>query len=169
MTKQDEVKWLSAEERAAWLSLGALMNKLPAALDAQLQEDEGLSYFEYMILAMLSEQEDRSMQMSDLANLIAGSLSRLSHAAKRLENQGYMWRERMPGPGRKTRATITQKGYDKVVAAAPGHVTRVRELVIDSASPEQLQAVSEVLLTILRKIDPEDPLAGASDSQCLEA
>jgi hypothetical protein len=62
-----EPRWLSPDERATWLSLVGVMVKLPAALDAQLQRDSGLSYFEYMVLAMLSEQPDRLMRMSELA------------------------------------------------------------------------------------------------------
>jgi len=85
-------RWLSPEERATWLSLVGVMVKLPAALDAQLQRDSGLSYFEYMVLAMLSEQPDRLMRMSELAAAINASLSRLSHIAKRLEGQGFITR-----------------------------------------------------------------------------
>ena len=87
-----EPRWLSPEERATWLSLVGVMVKLPAALDAQLQRDSGLSYFEYMVLAMLSEQPDRMMRMSELAAAINASLSRLSHLAKRLEGQGFITR-----------------------------------------------------------------------------
>ena len=63
----EEPRWLSPQERAAWLSLVGVMVKLPAALDAQLQRDAGLSYFEYMVLAMLSAQPDRTLRMSELA------------------------------------------------------------------------------------------------------
>ncbi|QYJ03224.1 MarR family transcriptional regulator [Nocardioides panacisoli] len=150
----DDVRWLSADERAAWQALTALAIKLPAALDAQLQDDEGLSFFEYMIMAMLSEQEDRTLQMSELAAATSASLSRLSHAAKRLESQGFLRRERLPGPGRRTRAELTDAGHDKIVAAAPGHVRRVRELVIDGASRAQLRALREVAEDVMPRIDP---------------
>src|SRR6478672_3011710 len=92
-TGHPEPRWLSPEERAAWLSLVGVMVKLPAALDAQLQRDSGLSYFEYMVLAMLSEQRDRLMRMSELAAAINASLSRLSHIAKRLEGPGFITRQ----------------------------------------------------------------------------
>ena len=83
-----EPEWLSAQERAAWLSLVGVMVKLPAALDAQLQRDSDMSYIEYMVLAMLSEQPERRLRMSELAATINSSLSRLSNVAKRLEGQG---------------------------------------------------------------------------------
>lgn len=153
---EGEPPWLSAKEQRAWLGAAALMMRLPGALDTQLQEDSGLSFFEYMVLAVLSEQDDRSLQMSDIAKAASASLSRLSHTVRRLESQELVVRERLPGPGRATLATLTEKGFTKVVAAAPGHVRRVRELLIDAVSAEQLHALGEVGRTVIRQIDPDD-------------
>jgi len=154
-TGPDDVQWLSPDERAAWLAVAAVMIKLPAALDNQLQADEGLSFFEYMVMAMLSEQEDRRLQMSELAAAASASLSRLSHAVKRLEGQGYLRRERLPGAGRRTCAELTDTGYAKVVQAAPGHVRRVRELLIDAVAPEQLSVLRAVGEIVVERADPQ--------------
>lgn len=150
----NEVRWLTAEERASWLAAAALIVKLPNALDAQLQADQKLSFFEYMILAVLSEQDDRTLQMSDIADATSASLSRLSHTVKRLEGQGLVRRERIEGAGRRTNAVLTQAGMDKVVAAAPGHVARVRELVVDAVSPGDLAALRRIGHQVLDRIDP---------------
>jgi len=149
-----EPRWLSADERAAWLSLVGVMVRLPAALDAQLQRDADLSYIEYMVLAMLSEQPDRRLRMSELAAAINSSLSRLSHVAKRLEGQGYIRRESDQADGRYTNALLTDEGWSAVVASAPGHVAAVRSLVFDPLTPDQrsgLRATGErILATIAR-------------------
>ncbi|KHL19529.1 DNA-binding MarR family transcriptional regulator [Mumia flava] len=154
-TTDDQVRWLSPEERAAWLAVAALIVKLPNALDAQLQHDQRLSFFEYMILAVLSEQDDHTLQMSDIAEFTSGSLSRLSHTVTRLEREGLVTRERMRGPGRRTCARLTDAGYAKVVAAAPGHVERVREVLIDAVTPEQLDALRGIGEAVLARIDPD--------------
>ena len=39
MERAEEPRWLSGEEREVWLTLVAVMMKLPGALDAQLQQD----------------------------------------------------------------------------------------------------------------------------------
>ena len=101
-------RWLTSQERASWLSLAAMMIKLPCALDAQLQRDAGLSHFEYQVLAGLSEAPDRSLRMSDLAVLANGSLSRLSHVVNRLERRGWVRRAADPADGRFTLATLTE-------------------------------------------------------------
>lgn len=160
---QERVRWLSDEERAAWLALAALTVKLPAALDAELQADAGLSLFEYMVMAVLSEQPERSMQMSDVARLTSASLSRLSHTAKRLEKQGYLQRRRCPGAGRRTTATLSRAGYDKVVTTAPAHVAQVRRLLIDAITPEQLAVLREVGDAVVARIDPDNHCPSARD------
>jgi DNA-binding MarR family transcriptional regulator len=155
--RDSETKWLTRDERSAWLATAALVVRLPAALDTQLQADEGISFFEYMIMAVLSERDDRTLQMSDLAAQTSSSLSRLSHAVKRLEGAGYLQRERLPGSGRRTCATLTDAGFAKVVATAPGHVRRVRELLIDAVAPADLEALRRVGEQVLHQIDPDDP------------
>lgn len=153
MTAEDP-RWLTPDERVAWLAVGALLMRLPGALDAQLQEDHGLTFFEYMVLAVLSEQPDRTLQMSDIAAATSSSLSRLSHVAKRLEAQGLLRRERIPGAGRRTNAVLTDVGRAKVVAAAPGHVARVRHLLVDAVAADDLAALRRIGETVVGRIDP---------------
>ena len=147
-------RWLDAEERAAWLSLAGMVTLLPAALDAQLQRDAGLSHFEYMVLAMLSERPSRTARMSELAGLANGSLSRLSHVARRLEDQGLITRHACAEDRRATNAVLTDSGYAKVVATAPGHVTAVRRLVFDALDAEQRAQLRSIGDRILGQVNP---------------
>jgi DNA-binding MarR family transcriptional regulator len=148
-------RWLDEEERAAWLSIVRITSTLPAALDAALERDEGLNYFEYIVLAMLSEQPGLVLRMSQLAAVTNASLSRLSHVAKRLEARGLMRREPDPRDGRATNAFLTEAGLAKVRHAAPGHVAEVRSLVLDALSRAQLRQVRAANDAILARIDPD--------------
>lgn len=150
-----EVRWLTPQERAAWLGLNAVLLKLPALLDAQLQRDVGLTYFEYMVLAMLSEQPDRRLRMSRLAVLTSGSLSRLSHVVKRLEQEGLVVRETDETDRRSTNAQLTLAGEAKVVGAAPGHVAAVRRLVMDTLESADIAALTQATERMLTRIDPD--------------
>lgn len=152
---QQDVRWLTAEERAAWLGLNGVLIKLPGLLDAQLQRDAGLTFFEYMVLAMLSEQPGHRQRMSRLAVLTSGSLSRLSHVAKRLEQQGLIIRRTDDVDRRSTNAELTPQGLAVVEAAAPGHVTAVRRLVMDGLGPQQIDELAHITDLILSRIDPE--------------
>jgi DNA-binding MarR family transcriptional regulator len=149
-----DARWLEQDELATWMSLAALMFKLPGVLDYQLQRDSGLTHFEYLVLAGLSESPGHSRRMSDLAGFANGSLSRLSHVVKRLEQRGFVERRPAEDDGRITVATMTDAGYEFLVAAAPGHVATVREYVVDVLSPEQLAQLKDIADTILAKVDP---------------
>src|SRR3954471_2111479 len=80
-----EPRWLDDEEMSAWLALNGVILLLPAALDSQMQRDNGITMFEYLVMAMLSEAPGRTLQLKRLAGAANGSLSRLSHVVTRLE------------------------------------------------------------------------------------
>jgi DNA-binding MarR family transcriptional regulator len=150
-----EPRWLSSEERRAWLALGSVLFRLPAALDAQLREAD-LSLFEYGVLVGLSEAPDHTLRMSDLAVLAEGSLSRLSQVVARLEKRGWVRRTPDPTDGRSTLAVLTQEGWEKVVQTAPGHVETVRNLVFDVLTKTQVSQLTNIGQRIMRAIDPND-------------
>lgn len=147
------MNWLSAEEQAAWRPFVALLFRLPAALDAQLQQDAGLSHFEYMVLTSLSEAPARTLRMSDLARMASGSLSRLSHVVSRMENRGWVRRESCPGDGRFINAVLTDEGWAKLTETAPGHVAAVRRLLVDVLTPEELQSLGAISSRVLKDIN----------------
>jgi DNA-binding MarR family transcriptional regulator len=151
----EDTSWLTPAEGDAWWPFAVLLAKLPDAFERQLQRDSGLGHFEYMILSQLSQAPRRSLRMSFLAVVANGSLSRLSHAVKRLERRGWVRREPCPDDGRYTNAILTDAGHAKVEAAAPGHVRAVRELVIDALTPAQLQQLREIGEDILGRMDPD--------------
>ncbi len=155
----DEPRWLTDHERDAWLALAKLMFNLPSALDAQLLRDNHLTLFDYFVLSNLSMTPGRTMRLSNLASHLSCSLSRLSNVVKRLEQRGLLRRAPDPESPRYTMATLTDAGWDLVVAAAPGHVAAVRDYVIDGLTASQIDVLREVACHVTRKIS-DIPEAG---------
>src|SRR6185295_3532983 len=54
---------------------------------------------------------------------------------------------------RYTNAVLTAAGYNHLVAAAPGHVATVRELVIDALDDTALSALQDSAERIIARID----------------
>ena len=150
----DEPRWLTDEQQQAWRRLVTVLFKVPAAMEAQLQRDAGLTHMGYLVLSALSEREDRRLPMSKLAKQATASLSRLSHVVARLEAQGWVRRERNPEDGRVQIAVLTDAGYAKVVDAAPGHAEAVQQLIFDRLTPTQVRQLVKVCDSLL-----ETPLA----------
>ncbi|WP_329072412.1 MarR family winged helix-turn-helix transcriptional regulator [Amycolatopsis sp. NBC_01480] len=155
MDAPPEPRWLDAEEEQSWIALASTLIRLPAALDAQLRRDAGISHFEYQALAMLSQAPDGTLRMRVLAAQTEGSLPRLSQVVARLEQRGWVHRTPDPDDGRATLATLTDEGRAKVAEAAPGHVEEVRRLVFDPLTRTQSRQLREIGGRIMRAIDPD--------------
>jgi DNA-binding MarR family transcriptional regulator len=143
------MEWLSDKQQAAWRRVVALTIRLPAALDAELQRDAGITQFDYIVLSSLSEAPDRTLRMGELAAIASSSLSRLSHVVSRLEAKGWVRRQQRAGDGRFINAVLTEAGMQKVVETAPGHVTAVRELLIDTLTEEEFERLGEISEKVL--------------------
>jgi DNA-binding MarR family transcriptional regulator len=156
MDAPQEPRWLDPEETQAWRALAVTMARLPAALDAQLRRDAGISHFEYSALALLSEAPGRTLRMSALATQAGSSLPRLSQVIARLEQRGWVHRTPDPADGRYTLATLTDQGQAKVTQAAPGHVEEVRRLVFDPLTKTQSRQLREIGQRIIRATGPDD-------------
>src|SRR3954471_2904480 len=105
-----EAQWLDDEQLDTWVKLVAVVELLPGVLDSQLRRDAGLTHFEYLVLAMLSEATDRTLRMTSLAQQTNATLPRLSHAVRRLEDRDLVERFPCPEDGRATNARLTPAG-----------------------------------------------------------
>lgn len=149
-------KWLTDDELQSWFKLAGVMLKLNPALDSQLQRDSDLTHFGYLCLAMLSEKDDRLLRMSDLAARTNASLSRLSHVITKLEGRGLVERLPCADSRRVTMVHLTDKGYDVLVEAAPGHVETVRSLVYDGLTKADVEDLHRIMGHILARLEGTD-------------
>ena len=147
-------QWLNDEEQATWRSLMLTTMLLEEALDRQLQRDAGIPHAYYAILVALSETPDRALRMSELADRMHYSQSRLTHAVTSLERAGLVARHRCPTDGRGQVATITDTGMTSLRPIAAGHVAEVRRTVFDHLTPIQVAQLGDICNSLLAGLDP---------------
>ena len=157
MADMAEPRWLTQQEQVAWRAYLAATRLLNAEIDRELQRDAGIPHTYYEILVRLSEAPGRSLRMSELADAAESSRSRLSHAVARLEEAGWVLRESCPTDRRGAFAVLTDKGFEALVAAAPGHVAAVRRHLVDRLTPTQIEQLREISEAILGGLRPDDP------------
>ncbi len=145
----DEPRWLTEEQQQTWRRFVEVLVRVPAALEAQLQRDAGLTHMGYIVLFTLSEQPERRLPQSRLATAVSASRSRLSHVVARLEGNGWVHRQRDPADGRVQIAVLTETGFAKVVRTAPGHAEAVQQLVFDRLTPAQVRQLAKVADALL--------------------
>ena len=142
-------RWLSEPEQHAWRGYLAMTRLLAAQLDRELQQDSALPHTYYEILVRLSEAPDRSLRMSELAVLSESSRSRLSHAVSRLAEAGWVRREDCVTDRRGAFAILTEAGLAALEAAAPAHVESVRRHLFDRLTPEQVDQLDAICVSVL--------------------
>lgn len=154
-TSPTSPRWLDSDELPVWVRMVAVLELLPAQLDSHLRRVADLTYFDYYVLAMLSEAPDRTLRMSSLANHTNATLPRLSHVVRRLEARGLVERAQASDDKRATNACLTEAGWEKVTQTAPLHVEHVRRLVFDALSPEQVDQLGQITESLVAVLDPD--------------
>jgi DNA-binding MarR family transcriptional regulator len=149
-----ETRWLSAAEQRAWRNYIEATTVLLDALDRQLQQESGMPHGYYEILVRLSEASDYTMRMSELADSTRSSRSRLSHAVSRLEERGWVERHECATDRRGQLAQLTSTGREALTAAAPGHVSAVRNCMIDRLSAAQIQQLGDIAQAVIDGLSP---------------
>ncbi|NLT56238.1 MAG: MarR family transcriptional regulator [Actinomycetales bacterium] len=136
-----ETRWLTDDEQTIWRSYLDVIRLVTERLQRQLLEDSGLSLPEYDVLVHLSEVGGRCMRMSELADLVVNSRSRLTHTIARMERRGLVRREPCPEDGRGVLCRLTEEGYAVLEKAAPGHVEEVRTTIFDAIDESDIAAL----------------------------
>ena len=140
--------WLTIEQQRHWRAYLDGSAYLAQALGHQLERDAGLSLSEYEALVCLSEAPDRTLRMSTLADSLAHSRSRVTHTIRRLEARGLVERRPCAVDGRGVNAAMTDVGFARLEAAAPGHVAAVRAHLVDVLTDDQLRALGESMAAV---------------------
>jgi DNA-binding MarR family transcriptional regulator len=144
LVEGDETSWLDGSQQRSWRALVMGTTLLFDRLDDDLRRDHDISLVEYEILVRLSER-DGQMRMAALADALAHSRSRVTHTVTRMEKAGLVQRSSSPEDGRGILATLTDKGQDLLVRAAPTHVSGVREHLVDLCIGDDFTALGRVM------------------------
>src|SRR3954464_3737240 len=127
-TAPPEVRWLAPGEQEVWRAFLDVSRLLFEQLNRQLSDETGMSLAEYEILVQLSEAPDRRLRMSEVADRVVSSRSRITHTVGRLEDRGLVAREPCAADGRGVGCVLTDGGFPRLEGAAPGHVEMVRTI-----------------------------------------
>src|ERR1700757_4511402 len=156
MSTARTTRWLDAQEQQVWAQLSTMILRLQPVLSAQLQREFGISQFEYLIMARLSEAPGAKLRMSVLATITGSSLPRLSQAVGRLEKRGWISRQPDAHDRRYTGAGLTPAGLRRLQEAAPSHVDAVREFVFNRLTRAQARQLGAISQRIVDGLPPDD-------------
>ena len=159
-------RWLSEAEHGSWRAWLAMVHVLPTALDRDLRESLDLTLPDYEVMVALSEAPQRRVRMADLAEATYGSRSRTTHQITRMEQAGWVTRQKCEEDARGQWAILTDEGWDLLVRAAPIHVESVRKHLLDVLGTEDFAALGDICQRVLAALDQSPwPVAPAGSSE----
>jgi DNA-binding MarR family transcriptional regulator len=165
----DATPGLNSEQLGAYFALMEVSSLLQYAVEEHLRADGDLSYVQFEILARLVDSPEGKLRMTDLADGVVYSRSGLTYQAGLLDKRGLITRSPSPDDERSVIVTVTDTGRDLIARVLPEHADRVRQLLFDPMSGEDLTALSAILgrvRTHMRAAPPRSakPRAGRNRS-----
>ncbi len=148
MPESSEPRWLSVDQQRIWRAYLLGSARLNEKLDADLRQF-GVDLGEYEILVTLSEAEEQQCRMSDLADAVHQSRSRLTHTITRMEIRGLVERVSCPTDRRGVWAHLTDGGIALLETAAPSHVEAVRRNFVEAMDESDYVALGRAFESVL--------------------
>jgi DNA-binding MarR family transcriptional regulator len=163
VNKQAAGNWLTSTEMAAWRAYIEVQGDLINAIERDLTA-HGLTLGDYQVLVYLSEAEEQSMRMCDLADILQLSPSGLTRRLDRLVAGGFVSRQSSPADRRVMMGSLTSTGRDLLERTAPHHVDSVRRRVFDHLDADQVVAMAAIFTSISDGLSASaaDPVDGAA-------
>lgn len=150
---QGDKRLLTESQMRAWRAFLGASTLVSVRLNHELDEAAAISMYEYEILVRLFESEAGRVRMSQLADQVSYSRSRLTHTVGRLERAGYVLRSSCPNDRRGVYAHLTKAGYEFLAQTAPIHLDGVRRHLINRFTPSELATLTELLEKITTDAD----------------
>src|SRR5215469_1794004 len=138
----------------AWAALLQVHAALVPRLDRALQQAAGLPLSWYDVLLELAAAPGRRLTMSELAQRVVLSRTRVSRIVDELVAAGLVWREGNPHDGRSAFAVLAGDGLARYRMAAPHYLAGIEREFADGRSDGELESV----VTALRKVVAHQPV-----------
>jgi len=154
---------MTGRELATWRALVDTTSELRRVLGAQLLQETSLSPADYQVLLALSEADGRRLRSSVLAASIDWERSRLSHHLGRMERRGLIRRDECATDSRGAEVSLTDDGARMFRGATAPHMRAVKKNFADALTPDQFEALAEILQALQNHLHPEPSAAPAAD------
>ncbi len=146
---------LSPGERATWRAFLFVASRGLDQIDQALQKKANMTLTDYEILFALSEAEASRLRMSELADEVLVSRSRLTYRVDRLTDVGFVTREECEDDRRGLWAILTDKGATALSDATPDHHADIRRLLFTAVDRDDLSTFETLLRSISDRFGPD--------------
>ena len=129
----------------AWAALLQVHAALVPALDKEVQGQTGLPLTWYDVLLELAAEPAGRLRMTDLAERVVLSRSRVSRLVDELASRGLITKEEHPDDRRSAYAAITKAGLAEFRSTAPVYLRAIEFQFASNLTDEDLALLERVL------------------------
>ncbi len=128
----------------AWTAFLDASRLLEEVLAQNVARVHGMTHSDYEVLTRLDAASGR-LRMTALADEVVSSAQKLTHTANRLEDRGWIRRERVAEDGRGLVAILTESGRTVLNHAARDYADQVKLFLLGGLSDRELTGLTDVL------------------------
>ncbi len=126
--------------------------RIERRLDEDLRNHHGLSLQEYETLLHLAEAPDRQLRMGRLADSLLLSKSGVTRLVDRLVADGLVKRTSCSSDARGAEASLTSLGLTRLRAAAPTHLTGIRDYFLSAIETADLAVIERAMVAVSLRV-----------------
>ena len=143
---------LSRRDLATWVRFTSGLSALIQALDCRLRDESGLSVDDFGVLRAVWAAPKSGIPMSELADELSFSVSRLTHVMQRMESKGWVQRRTLDEDKRVKMVSLTDKGRQRFRDAWPSHAEAIRELFLDQLTDDDRISIENTFSRIRKNL-----------------
>ncbi len=143
---------------SAWGALLQVHAAVVPVLDQRLTSEVGMPLRFYDVLLELAAAPERKLRMTDLADRVVLSRTRVSRLVEEMATLGLVVREQNPQDGRSAYAALTDLGLKRYRQAAPGYLAGIEEHFARSLSDRELKTLASLLQRVIAPAAARDRL-----------
>lgn len=134
-----------------WGALLQVHAALVPRLDRRLRQRAGLPLAWYDVLLELQAAPDRQLTMTQLAERVVLSRTRVSRVVDEMATEGYVRRETNSQDARSAFAVLTDDGLRKFREAAPIYLDGIKQEFANGLTDRELRSVLDVLTRVRQR------------------
>jgi DNA-binding MarR family transcriptional regulator len=136
---------------SAWGAVLQVHAAVVPVLDQKLQAETGMPLRWYDVLLELAAAPDRKLRMTDLAERVVLSRTRVSRLVEEMASAGLLVREQNLQDGRSAYAALTDEGLRRYRKAAPAYLAGIEEHFARGLEDRELRLIAKALQRVLSR------------------
>lgn len=150
-------KGMTELDSRAWRAFHKIGQQLLPHLGRQITAHSGLTAAEYSVLLAISEFDEPTMTLNNLASELGWEISRMSHQVTRMHEGGLLNKVRSSTDSRCYNVSLSTEGKNRITNAVPLQSAEINHCFSQILTKSQLESLIEISKVISDHLEQQHP------------